>query len=197
MATADIIAGSRGIDASIIFESDRGENVGNAFVETQSSFTEFVATRSSLADLFALSAIFAIGACSNGTMINPLRAERVDARKAEPPDVPQPQEDIATHTAAFARQGFNATKMIELVACGRTIGGVHGVDFPEIAPFEPDGDLVCPNCLIYLRHKRKYLDALEEQDNEHTEAFNTSPHFCDNKVYVTLIFSVRIDGSSF
>lgn len=117
----------------------------------------------------------------------------MDAREAEPPDVPQPQEDIVTHTAAFARQGFNATEMIELVACGRTIGGVHGVDFPEIAPFEPDGDLVCPNCLIYLRYERIYPNALGEQDNEHTETFNTctSPYFFDNKVYVTLIFSIR------
>lgn len=80
-------------------------------VETQSSFTGFVTTRSSLADLFALGAIFATGACSNGTMIIPLRAGRVDAREAEPPDVPQPQEDIVTHTAAFARQGFNATEI--------------------------------------------------------------------------------------
>ncbi|KAM0457317.1 hypothetical protein ACHAO4_003115 [Trichoderma viride] len=102
MAKADIIAKTRGIDASIIFELDRGENVGNAFRGN---------TESSLADLFALGAIFATGACSNGTMIIPLRAGRVDAREAEPPDVPQPQEDIVTHTAAFARQGFNATEI--------------------------------------------------------------------------------------
>ncbi|KAL7943587.1 heme peroxidase [Trichoderma barbatum] len=165
MSTADIMAGTGGLDASIIFELDREENVGNAFLETQSSFSGFVTTRSSMADLFALGATFAIGACSNGTMIIPLRAGRVDAREAGPPGVPQPQEDITTHTAAFARQGFNATEMIELVACGHTIGGVHGVDFPEIAPFVPDDD----------------------PDNEHTVTFDKSPRFFENKVATEFI----------
>lgn len=148
MSTADIIAGTGGLDASIIYELDRAENVGHAFLETRDSFSGLVTTRSSLADLYALGAVFAVGACSNGSMIIPLRAGRIDAREAGPAGVPEPQQDLATHTAAFARQGFNATEMIELVACGHTIGGVHGVDFPEIVPFVPNDDPVSASCLI-------------------------------------------------
>jgi hypothetical protein len=32
----------------------------------------------------------------------------------------------------FRLQGFNATEMIQLVACGHTIGGVRSVDFPQV-----------------------------------------------------------------
>ncbi|KAL7781097.1 heme peroxidase [Trichoderma afarasin] len=171
MSTADTIAGTGGLDASIIYELDRAENVGNAFSETRDSFSGLVTTRSSLADLFALGATFAIGACSNGTMIVPLRAGRIDAREAGPAGVPEPQQDLATHTASFARQGFNATEMIELVACGHTIGGVHGVDFPEIAPFVPNDD----------------------PDDEHTSTFDTSSHFFDNKVATEFISNTTMN----
>ncbi len=134
MATANVLDGSGGIDASIAFETDRPENVGSGFGETLGTFIGSLSTRSSMADMFALAAIAAIGACSNGTVIVPLRAGRVDATGPGPSGVPQPQDDLASHTASFARQGFNATEMIALVACGHTIGGVHGVDFPEIVP---------------------------------------------------------------
>jgi hypothetical protein len=142
MATADVLAGTGGVDASIIYETDRDENVGAAFSETKSFFVGLVTKRSSLADLFALAAIIAVGACSNGSLVIPFSAGRVDATEAGPSGVPQPQEDLATHTASFARQGFNATEMIALVACGHTIGGVHGADFPQIVPSIP-ADAVC------------------------------------------------------
>ncbi|KAH8886022.1 heme peroxidase [Thozetella sp. PMI_491] len=134
MATANVLEGTGGMDASIAFEKDRPENAGTAFSETLGVFSGALSTRSSMADMFALAAIAAIGACSNGTLIVPLRVGRVDATGAGPPGVPQPQEDLTTHTASFARQGFTAKEMIALVACGHTIGGVHGVDFPEIVP---------------------------------------------------------------
>jgi hypothetical protein len=36
--------------------------------------------------------------------------------------------------------------MITLVACGHSIGGVHGVDFPEIVPNPPNtGVSIKPN----------------------------------------------------
>ncbi|KAF3067686.1 WSC domain-containing protein [Trichoderma lentiforme] len=134
MATADVQAGTGGIDASIVFEKDRPENPGAGFQETLDFFRPRYTTRSSLADLFAMGAVFGVGGCSNGNIILPYRAGRVDATGPGPSGVPEPQEDLATHTAKFVRQGFNTTEMIALVACGHTVGGVHGVDFPEIVP---------------------------------------------------------------
>ena len=134
MATADVFKGTGGIDASIAFETNRPENVGKAFNGTIDVFTGLLTTRSSMADMIALAAVTAVGACSNGTMIIPLRAGRVDATGPGPSGVPQPQDSLVSHTASFARQGFSPSEMISLVACGHTIGGVHGVDFPDIVP---------------------------------------------------------------
>ena len=72
--------------------------------------------------------------CSNGTIKIPFRGGRIDATEAGPPGVPKPEEDLKTHTATFAKNGFNVTEMIGLVACGHSIGGVHHTNFPEIAP---------------------------------------------------------------
>lgn len=46
------------------------------------------------------------------------RGGRVDAAEPNAPGVPQPQDALASHIAAFARQGFSQTEMIGLVACG-------------------------------------------------------------------------------
>lgn len=134
MATADVHAGTGGVDASILYELDRPENPGDAFLETQVAVRDFQTRRSTMSDMFAMTAVVAIAACSNGTIIVPLRAGRVDATGPGPSGVPRPEEDLTTHTASFARQGFSATEMIALVACGHTVGGVHDVDFPEIVP---------------------------------------------------------------
>ncbi|PON20089.1 WSC domain-containing protein [Trichoderma gamsii] len=138
MATADVNAGTGGLDASILFETDRPENPGKAFSETFGFFSAVHSPRSSMSDLFAMAAVIAVGSCSNGKVIIPYRGGRVDAAGPGPSGVPQPQEDLASHTASFARQGFDVTEMIQLVACGHSIGGVHGVDFPEIVPNPPN-----------------------------------------------------------
>lgn len=62
----------------------------------------------------------------------PYRAGRVDTHVPGPATVPLPQQDLATHTELFRMQGFNATEMIQLVACGHTLGGVRNPDFPTI-----------------------------------------------------------------
>ncbi|KAL7924845.1 heme peroxidase [Trichoderma austrokoningii] len=138
MATADVNAGTGGLDASIIFETDRPENPGKGFSETFGTFKGSYTTRSSMSDLFAMAAVIAVGSCSNGKVIIPYKGGRVDAAGPGPSGVPQPQQDLASHTASFARQGFDVTEMITLVACGHSIGGVHGVDFPEIVPNPPN-----------------------------------------------------------
>jgi len=133
MATADISTGIGGLDASIAFEQDRPENIGRAFNEALEFFRASHSVRVSMSDLIALGAILSVQSCSNGAVRVPLRGGRVDATAAGAPGVPQPQENITSHSESFKRTGFNVTEMIGLVACGHTLGGVHRTDFPEIA----------------------------------------------------------------
>ncbi|KAF2638855.1 heme peroxidase [Massarina eburnea CBS 473.64] len=130
MATYDTDTGLGGIDASIMFETNREENKGTAFDNTFGHLASFYSVKSGGADLLALAVVGSMAAC-NGYEI-PLRVGRVDATEAGQAGVPEPQQDLATHTEKFKKQGFNQTEMIELVACGHTLGGVHGANFPEI-----------------------------------------------------------------
>jgi hypothetical protein len=132
MATADVHTGQGGMDASISFELSRPENVGSAFNETLGQFVPFISSRSSMADMLSLGAIAAVLSCTHGSVVIPFRGGRIDATGPGPAGVPQPQEDLDSHKTNFERQGFNTSEMIGLVACGHTLGGVHGVDFPEI-----------------------------------------------------------------
>ncbi|TGO25717.1 hypothetical protein BPAE_0074g00260 [Botrytis paeoniae] len=112
MATHDIETGLGGLDGSIAFELGRAENPASS------------------ADLLAMSVVVASMAC--GGPIIPFRGGRVDAMKAGVSGVPEPDQDLATHTAIFAKQEFNTAEMITMVACGHALGGVHGVDFSLI-----------------------------------------------------------------
>ncbi|KAH8879268.1 heme peroxidase [Thozetella sp. PMI_491] len=159
MATADIVAGTGGIDASIGFETERAENPGKAFNGTLQSFTNVATMRSTLSDLIAMAAVFASGACSNGEILIPFRGGRIDAAGPGPTGVPEPQQDIESHTASFKRQGFNASEMIALVACGHSLGGVHGVDFPLVVDVVND-----------------------TATDDNTVAFDSTANFFDNKV---------------
>jgi len=134
MATADVKAGTGGIDGSIAWETLRSENPGTGFNETLDNLASSVSNRASAADLIALLAQIAVAVCSNGTLVLPYRIGRVDAYGPGPEGVPEPQQNITEHTAAFARQGFNSSEMIALVACGHSIGGVHSSDFNTIVP---------------------------------------------------------------
>ncbi|KAJ7792458.1 heme peroxidase [Mycena leptocephala] len=71
---------------------------------------------------------------SSGGPEIPFRGGRVDAAEPNNPGVPQPEQNLKTHIAAFARQGFSQTDMISLVACGHTFGGVQHEYFPDIVP---------------------------------------------------------------
>jgi catalase (peroxidase I) len=79
---------------------------------------------------------------SGGPQID-FRGGRIDAPEGGPAGVPQPEESLQSHTAAFARMGFTPTEMIELVACGHTIGSVQSESFPQIVSnttTNPDGN---------------------------------------------------------
>lgn len=132
MANADVPSGNGGIDASIGFELDRDENPGKGFNETLFNLRDFMTARTSMADLIAMGALFAVGGCSGGKVVIPFRGGRIDATGPGSMGVPKPEESLDSHVAAFERQGFTKDEMIGLVACGHTLGGVHGVDFPEI-----------------------------------------------------------------
>ena len=73
-------------------------------------------------------------------MLN-FRAGRKDATQAGPPGVPQPFEPLPTHKETFRRQGFTPEEMIALVACGHTLGGVRGVDFPDVVPIRQNDSI--------------------------------------------------------
>ncbi|KAJ6589600.1 heme peroxidase [Mycena capillaripes] len=142
MATHDAASGLGGLDGSIQFETDRPENIGTAMNTTVEFFGPLQSKRASFADRLALGVVLAIKNCGGPAI--PYRAGRIDATEAGALGVPQPEQSLETHVAAFARQGFNMTEMIGLVACGHTVGGVHEVDFPQtvqgaITPDNPEG----------------------------------------------------------
>ncbi|KAF8169144.1 heme peroxidase [Mycena galopus ATCC 62051] len=129
-ATHDITTGKGGLDASIIFELDRPQNIGlgmrQSLVDFLGAPTEYVG----MADIIAMGAVMSVVGCS-GPVI-PFRVGRIDATKAGPETVPEPQQDLDLHIAAFKRLGFNETEMIGLLACGHALGGVRQADFPLI-----------------------------------------------------------------
>jgi hypothetical protein len=130
MATADVAAGTGGLDGSIQFELDRDENVGDGLPDTLGFLINFYTPRSSLADLLALAVYDASLQCRGPEV--PVRVGRIDATEAGPPGVPKPDQSLESYSETFAKQGFNVTDMIGLVACGHTLGGVHSVNFPAI-----------------------------------------------------------------
>ncbi|KAK2630538.1 hypothetical protein QTJ16_001358 [Diplocarpon rosae] len=132
MATADVYAGTGGLDASLLFETDRSENVGDALNHTFGFLSGFHSPQVSVADLLALAVHAAVKMCKGPLL--PMRTGRIDAIAAGPPGVPEPQENITSLADKFVRQGFNTSEMIALVACGHTLGGVHVANFPTIVP---------------------------------------------------------------
>lgn len=140
VATADAATGTGGLDGSIWFELDRAENAGSAFNNTFSFFANLYSIRASAADLLAMSVVVASAGCGGAHI--PFRAGRVDANKAGPAGVPEPDTPLETTRARFAGAGFNETDMISLVACGHTLGGVHSRNNPHITGLDPDPDTV-------------------------------------------------------
>ncbi|KAF7318837.1 Peroxidase [Mycena chlorophos] len=129
-ATYDITTGLGGLDASIAYEYTRPQNPGPGMLESLLDFAVSPNEYVGMADFIAMGAINAVIGC--GGPVIPFRGGRVDATEAGPATVPEPQQDLATHTAKFAAQGFNATEMISLIACGHSLGGVRQVDFPLV-----------------------------------------------------------------
>jgi hypothetical protein len=132
MATANVYSGIGGLDASLMFETDREENIGAAFNSSLAFFANFYSSRVSVSDLIALGVYTSVRSC--GGPVVTIRAGRVDAIAAGDIGVPEPQNSVGTFENQFERAGFSTADMIEMTACGHTIGGVHSADFPQIVP---------------------------------------------------------------
>ncbi|KAJ7336343.1 L-ascorbate oxidase [Mycena albidolilacea] len=130
IATHNITDGTGGLDASIFFETNREENVGAGMNNTLSDFETYPNKYVSRADIIAIATVFAVATCS-GPVI-PFRGGRIDANVAGPSGVPDAADSLDSLTANFAHQGFNVSEMIQLVACGHTLGGVRYPDFPTV-----------------------------------------------------------------
>lgn len=123
--TANVTAGTGGIDASIGFETLREENSGSAMNDSLSFFRPYVSAKISTADLIALSVTMSVGNCG-GPQI-PVRGGRIDATQGGGTGVPAPDTDLELTLLYFSRAGFNQVDAIALTACGHTIGNVHHV----------------------------------------------------------------------
>lgn len=108
MSTHDAATGLGGLDASIMFETERDENVGAAFNGTFGFTNGYYSIMSSQADLIALSVVIATKACGGPSI--PYRAGRIDATEAGPMGVPKPDQDIDMHKSIFASAGFNTSE---------------------------------------------------------------------------------------
>ncbi|PPQ93259.1 hypothetical protein CVT25_015257 [Psilocybe cyanescens] len=136
MATHNVDDGTGGLDGSIVYELGRPENFGLGFNQTLSDFEAYPNKQVSRADIIAIGAIMAVNTC--GGPIIPFRGGRVDTWVGGGTGTPEPQEDLATHTESFRKQGFNQAEMIQLVACGHTMGGVRSADFPQLVAPDPN-----------------------------------------------------------
>jgi hypothetical protein len=124
--------GTGGVDGSLQFELANGENTGPGHRTTLQFYANYVTSKSSLADLIAAGVYASVRSC--GGPVVPLRLGRKDATSAGSAGVPQPQNSVSTFRQQFDRMGFTPTEMIQLVACGHTLGSVHSTEFPQIVP---------------------------------------------------------------
>lgn len=132
MSTANNYFGTGGLDASLQYELTNGENPGPGHKTTLDFMSTFLSRKSSLSDLIALGVHTSVRSCGGPSI--PFRAGRKDATEKGNTGVPQPQNSIFTFKQQFERMGFNNVEMIQLTACGHTLGGVHSQEFPTLVP---------------------------------------------------------------
>ncbi|KAJ7613376.1 heme peroxidase, partial [Roridomyces roridus] len=107
MATHNVTDGTGGLDASIRFTEEKSRpEVCRTCWSTHSLSDPF----QNAGDVSPLE-VSSLTRKSGGPEIA-FRGGRIDAGEPNAPGVPQPQEDLETHIAAFARQGFTSTEMI-------------------------------------------------------------------------------------
>lgn len=132
MSTANSFFKIGGLDGSLQYELANSENPGPGHKTTLEFMSRFVSPRSSLADLIAAGVYTSVRSCGGPAV--PVRAGRKDATGRGPTGVPQPQNSVPIFRQQFERMGFTNEEMIQLTACGHTIGGVHQQEFPDLTP---------------------------------------------------------------
>jgi hypothetical protein len=129
--SGNIYTGAGGLDGSIAWELDSAENEGTFAEDSVAAWAPYVSDLTSLSDVIAAATYTLSRSCSNISVA--VRGGRLDATEAGPSGfVPQPQNPIGIFRNQFARMGMDDKGMIQFVACGHSIGGVHGADHPEI-----------------------------------------------------------------
>ncbi|KAJ4350376.1 uncharacterized protein N0V89_008997 [Didymosphaeria variabile] len=129
--SGNIYTGAGGLDGSIAWELDSLENEGNFADDSVAAWAPFVSDLTSLSDVIAAATYVLTRSCSNISVA--VRGGRVDATEAGPSGfVPQPQNAVSIFRNQFARLGLDDQGMVQFIACGHSIGGVHGGDHPEI-----------------------------------------------------------------
>lgn len=134
MSTANTFFKTGGLDGSLQYELENGENTGPGHKTTMNFMAPYVTSRSTLSDLIAAGVYASVRSC--GGPIIPIRAGRKDAIAAGPNGVPQPQNSAVMFQQQFERMGFTVEEMIQVTACGHTLGGVHQDEFPDLMPAE-------------------------------------------------------------
>ncbi|CRK37128.1 hypothetical protein BN1708_007318 [Verticillium longisporum] len=184
MATANTARGTGGIDASLQYELNNGENTGPGFGTTLTFMSPYMTKKSSMADLIALGVYISVRACGGPAV--PFRAGRRDATTAGPVGVPQPQNAISIFRTQFDRMGFSPQEMIQVTACGHTIGGVHSAEFPDIIPAgtATNGQVALDSSVAVFDNKivTEYLDGTTQNPLVVGRAVGLNKH-SDFKVY--------------
>lgn len=129
-ATANAFFKRGGLDGSLQYELTSSENKGPGLRTTVEFMAPFISSKSSLSDLIALGVYASVRSCGGPAV--PYRAGRLDATRKGDPGVPQPENSVLSFQQQFERMGFTNQEMIELTACGHTLGGVHTSDFSDI-----------------------------------------------------------------
>lgn len=132
MATANYYFKTGGLDGSIQYELDDGENDGPGQRTTLEFMANYYSSRSGVASLIAAGAYASMRSC--GGPILSVRGGYVDATEAGDSGVPQAGNSLPVLIQQFDRMSFNATEMIELIACGHSMGGVHNRELPQLVP---------------------------------------------------------------
>ncbi|KZL71724.1 WSC domain containing protein [Colletotrichum tofieldiae] len=143
MAPANAGAGVGGLDASIQYElSVGGENTGPAFATSMTFFAPYLTRKSSMSDLIALGVYASVLSCGGPSIA--YRSGRIDATARGAVGVPQPGNAIQIFRQQFDRMGFTAQEMVQVTACGHTIGGVHSAENPTIVPVDTFANGMAP-----------------------------------------------------
>ncbi|KAH7033113.1 uncharacterized protein B0I36DRAFT_105145 [Microdochium trichocladiopsis] len=139
IATTRIANNARvgGMDGSLQFELNSGENTGQAFTTTLVFMKDYFTLRSSIADLLSLGVYYATRSCGGPAV--PVRGGRIDATAGLGAGfIPLPGDPPLTFQSKFQRMGFSLSEAIELTTCGHTVGSIHAANSPNVIdPSDP------------------------------------------------------------